>query len=227
MFQKKTTSLDEAQNIMIEKHLKARGIKNERVLTVMEQLPRHLFVEEDMQNSAYSDNPLPIGYEQTISQPYIVAHMTELLNLPADGQVTVLEIGTGSGYQTAILSRLVEQVYTVERIAELADSARYIFQQLEIKNIEQKVGDGSCGWPEYAPFDRIITTAASPDVPPPLIDQLADGGILIAPVGYRGYQQLICLQRYGDVIERQELTSVAFVPLLGEYGWSEASEMYV
>ncbi|MDM8526715.1 protein-L-isoaspartate(D-aspartate) O-methyltransferase [Anaerolineales bacterium HSG24] len=213
--------LDKAQQVMIENQLKARGIKDERLLQIMGQLPRHLFVPPDQHNLAYSDKPLPIGRQQTISQPYIVAHMTELLNLPADGDATVLEVGTGSGYQAAILSQLVKQVYTIERIPSLAENARQVFEQLEITNIKQTVTDGGYGWSAHAPFDRIIVTAGAPSVPPPLIDQLADEGILVAPIGGWSNQQLVLLTRQGESIQHKNLTSVLFVPLLGEHGWQE------
>ncbi len=217
----KKESLAEAQAWMIKNQLKRRGIKDKRVLKAMQQTPRHLFVPPDLEEAAYDDTPLSIGHNQTISQPYIVAYMTEALELSPDNQTKVLEIGTGSGYQAAILSCLVAKVYTVERIAALAESAQTVFQRLELKNIEVKVGDGGYGWPEHAPYDAIITTAAAPDVPPPLIDQLADGGILVAPIGTRQVQQLVRLQRQGDEIIRKYLFHVTFVPFLGEHGWRE------
>ncbi|MDM8531489.1 protein-L-isoaspartate(D-aspartate) O-methyltransferase [Anaerolineales bacterium HSG25] len=218
---KREQDLDKAQQLMIEDQLKARGIKNEQLLQVMGQLPRHLFVHPDQHNLAYSDKPLPIGQQQTISQPYIVAHMTELLNLPADGNVTVLEVGTGSGYQAAVLSQLVKQVYTVERILALAENAHDVFKKLALTNIKQTVTDGGYGWSNHAPFDRIIVTAAGPTIPPPLVDQLADDGVLIAPVGGRNNQQLIRLTRQGARIQHENLTAVLFVPLRGEHGWQK------
>jgi protein-L-isoaspartate(D-aspartate) O-methyltransferase len=168
---------------------------------------------------AYRDTPLPIGNGQTISQPYIVAYMTQMLHLSPEDRV--LEVGTGSGYQVAILSRLAKEVYTIERVAELTRRAEQILQELGYHNIQFRVGDGGYGWPEMAPFDAIIVTAAAPEVPPPLIAQLADGGYLIAPVGPAGYQDLVRLCRRGEQTQRENLVPVAFVPLVGEHGWRE------
>ncbi len=212
-------NLAQAQTLMIEQQLQARGIADIRVLEAMGRIPRHLFVPSEDVDTAYDDTPLPIGHNQTISQPYIVAYMTEALELSPHNQAKVLEIGTGSGYQAAILSCLAAQVYTVERLNPLAEGAQAVFRQLGLNNIEVKVGDGSYGWLEHAPYDAIITTAASPDVPPPLLDQLAEGGTLIAPIGLRSLQQLVRLRRHGDNISKEHLIHVVFVPFLGEHGW--------
>ncbi len=210
---------DQSRLRMVKQQLAGRGISDKRVLDVMEEVPRHLFVPADMTGSAYRDGPLPIGQGQTISQPYIVAFMTQMLLLTPESRV--LEIGTGSGYQTAILSRLAAEVYTVERIQALAQRAKALLDRLGYNNVQYRVGDGSLGWPEAAPFDAIILTAAAPHVPLPLLDQLADNGNLVAPVGPTGYQTLIRLHKEGDETTREVLTSVAFVPLFGKHGWGE------
>jgi protein-L-isoaspartate(D-aspartate) O-methyltransferase len=204
---------------MVENQLARRGIKDKRVLDAMRQVPRHVFIPEDMRSLAYCDGPLPIGHEQTISQPYIVALMTELLELT--GQEKVLELGTGSGYQAAILSRLARQVYSIERLAALAQRAENILAELGCDNVVVRVGDGTLGWPEHSPYEAIIVTAAAPDIPKPLTEQLADGGRLVAPVGSRWSQVLIKVKRQGDLLIRERLTAVAFVPLVGEHGWRE------
>ncbi len=216
-----TPALAKARAMMVEKQLAARFITDPRVLETMGEIPRHLFVDEDLWDSAYKDRPLPIGYGQTISQPYIVAFMTQALRLPEDGQAVVLEIGTGSGYQAAILSRLAAKVYSIERIEALARRTRQLLQKLGIDNIEIKVGDGGYGWPEYGPYDAIIATAAAPEIPPPLTIQLKDGGRLVAPVGPRWQQELVRLYKRGDNLIRENLAPVAFVPLIGEHGWAE------
>jgi protein-L-isoaspartate(D-aspartate) O-methyltransferase len=204
---------------MVESQLARRGIRDKRVLDAMRQVPRHLFIPEDMRGLAYCDGPLPIGHGQTISQPYIVALMTELLELT--GQERVLEIGTGSGYQAAILSHLVHQVYSIERHAVLAQQAEKVLAQLGYDNVVVRVGDGTLGWPEHSPYEAIIVTAAAPDVPQPLIDQLADGGRLVAPVGSRWSQALVKMKRQGDLLVKEHLTAVAFVPLVGKHSWRE------
>lgn len=220
MFQE-TPDMAQARARMVEKQLAARFISNERVLEAMRQIPRHLFVDQELWPSAYNDTPLPIGYEQTISQPYIVAFMTQALQLPPDGSGIVLEIGTGSGYQAAVLSRLAAQVYSVERIAPLAERARSCLEQLEIKNVEIKVADGGYGWPEHGPYDGIIVTAAAPEVPAPLTVQLKEGARLVIPIGPRWQQELIRLQNVGGRLVEEDLAPVAFVPLIGEHGWAE------
>lgn len=202
---------------MVENQLVRRGIKDKRVLDAMRQVPRHLFVPKDTRGLAYCDGPLPIGHGQTISQPYIVALMTELLELT--GQEKVLELGTGSGYQAAILSHLARQVYSVERHAVLAQQAEKALAQLGCDNVVISVRDGTLGWPEHSPYDAIIVTAAAPDVPQPLTEQLADGGRLVAPVGSRWSQVLVKVRRRGDQLVKEHLTAVAFVPLVGEHGW--------
>jgi protein-L-isoaspartate(D-aspartate) O-methyltransferase len=212
-----STNYEKEREQMVESQLALRGIKDKRVLNAMRQVPRHLFVPTDTRGLAYCDGPLPIGHGQTISQPYIVALMTELLELT--GQETVLELGTGSGYQAAILSCLVRQVYSIERHAALAQQAEKILSQLGYDNVVISVGDGTLGWPEHSPYEAIISTAAAPDVPQPLTDQLADGGRLVAPVGSRWSQVLVKVKRQGETLIREHLTAVAFVPLVGKYGW--------
>jgi len=213
------TDFDEACQQMVERQLAGRGITDERVLQVMREVPRHRFVPEDLWDMAYRDTPLPIGYGQTISQPYIVAYMTQMLHLSLNDRV--LEVGTGSGYQVAILSRLAKQVYTIERVKELALCAEQVVQELGYDNVVFRVGDGGYGWAEAAPFDAIIVTAAAPEIPLPLIDQLADGAALIAPIGPAGYQELMRLTKRGERTKTEHLVPVAFVPLVGEHGWRE------
>jgi len=204
---------------MVETQIAARGVRDERVLSAMREVPRHLFVPESYQTAAYNDSPLPIGKGQTISQPYIVAVMTELLRLmPTD---KVLEIGSGSGYQAAILGKLAQMVVTVERIPEVAEIARANLARVGITNVTVATGNGTIGYPEGAPFDGILITAATPSVPAPLIDQMAEGGRLVAPVGSRDLQELVRLTRQGERITRELFGGVVFVPLLGEHGWQE------
>ncbi len=207
----------EARKRMVEEQLKARGIRDQRVLRAMEAVPRHLFVRPEDQEWAYADGPLPIGYGQTISQPYIVARMTELLGLKGDEKV--LEIGTGSGYQAAILAHLAREVHTVERIPELVEMARQRLTKLGLTNVHVHHGDGTLGWSEAAPYDAILVTAAAPKVPEPLLEQLAEGGRLVAPVGSRGLQYLERWIREGQTFHRERFEPVAFVPLIGSYGW--------
>ncbi|MCX7634498.1 MAG: protein-L-isoaspartate(D-aspartate) O-methyltransferase [Syntrophales bacterium] len=205
---------------MVETQLKARGIKDARVLAAMEKIPRHLFVDEGLIDQAYSDGPLPIGEMQTISQPYIVALMTEALALK--GQEKVLEIGTGSGYQTAILAELCTSVFSVERIAVLAAGARKILDHLNYYNVAIRVGDGTYGWREEAPFDGIIVTAGAPQIPGTLIEQLAIGGRLVIPVGGRFTQDLVKVTRLSaDLadLKKESLCGCRFVNLIGEHGW--------
>lgn len=192
--------------------LKESGIESDRVLEVMGQIPRHIFLDEALSHRAYEDTSLPIGYGQTLSQPYIVARMTELLLRHEPSRV--LELGTGSGYQTAVLSQLFGQIYSVERIKPLQDRARDRLRQINIRNVMLKHADGGMGWPERGPFDGIIVTAAPMEVPTELLDQLADGGVLVAPVGEE-QQVLVEVIRNGDQFERRELEPVRFVPLLG------------
>ena len=202
---------------MVNEQLVPRGIRDVKVLDAMRHVPRHLFVGPAIQRDAYADMALPIGEGQTISQPYMVAIMTELLHLKGDEKV--LEIGTGSGYQAAVLSELAKEIYTVERIASLAEKARERFQSLNYTNVLVKIGDGTLGWPEKSPFDRIIITAASPKIPEPLMDQLAVGGILVIPVGSRYSQQLLKIRKGPEGITEEFHTPCVFVPLVGEHGW--------
>ena len=204
---------------MIDEQLIPRGINDQRTLKAMEEVPRHLFVDDAMRVRAYGDYPLPIAAGQTISQPYIVGLMTALLQL--QGGEKVLEIGTGSGYQAAVLSRMCDRVYTVERVNQLLASARKHFDSLRYYNIVSKLDDGTVGWQEHAPFDAIIITAGGPQIPPPLIDQLADGGRLVIPVGGQDIQELqFVTKKEGEVIiEARE--RVRFVDLVGTYGWKD------
>lgn len=202
---------------MVSGQIARRGICDKRLLDVMRTVPRHLFTSPDHRNVAYTDGPLPIGQGQTISQPYIVALMTDLLNLM--GQETVLEVGTGSGYQAAVLAHLARTVHTIERHPELAEHAMSILERLGYENVHVHVGDGSQGLPEYAPYQGIIVTAAAPHVPQPLFDQLADGGRLVLPVGSLGGQILERWIRHGEDYKSESITPVAFVPLRGEHGW--------
>lgn len=207
---------------MIETQIKARGVTDARVLKALEAVPRHLFVDEGLMDRAYDDNPLPISEKQTISQPYIVALMTQALELK--GRERVLEIGTGSGYQAAVLAKLADRVFSVERIAALASRARKILDYLRYYNVAIRVGDGSYGWKEEAPFDAIITTAAAPGVPTRLIEQLTVGGSLVVPVGGRDVQTLYKLTRLSENInelKKEDLGGCRFVSLIGESGWKE------
>ena len=202
---------------MVEHQIAARGIHDPGVLAAMLEIPRHLFIPPPYDRAAYDDNPLPIGNGQTISQPYIVALMTELLHLkPTDN---VLEIGAGSGYQAAIISRLVRKLTTIERIAAIAELARTNLKSLGIDNVVVLEGDGTTGYPNNAPYKGIIITAATPTVPQPLIDQLADGGTLVAPVGGRDVQDLITIHKQGRSIIQESHGGVRFVPLIGQHGW--------
>lgn len=204
---------------MVKEQIEARGVKNPSILQAMRTVPRHLFVQEALQKSAYEDHPLPIGHGQTISQPYIVASMTEFLE-PAPG-LCVLEIGTGSGYQAAVLAELGLHVYSVERVRELYRQAENRLRKLRYHRIRLKLDDGTLGWPENAPFDRIIVTAGGPEVPLPLVEQLKDPGILVIPVGSsRRSQYLVVVRKEnGRVIEEAQGEGVAFVDLIGTHGW--------
>jgi len=202
---------------MVATQLIPRGIRDPRVLEAMRRVPRHLFIDGPAGRSAYDDMALPIGEGQTISQPYMVAVMTELLELK--GEEKVLEIGTGSGYQAAVLAELCREVYTIELVAALGERAAKKFSGLYYQNIHLKVGDGTLGWPEKGPFDRVIITAAAPRIPDPLLEQLALDGILIIPVGSRYSQQLLKIRKKADGLTEEYHTPCVFVPLLGEYGW--------
>jgi protein-L-isoaspartate(D-aspartate) O-methyltransferase len=199
---------------MVEQQLKPRGIKEERVLAAMAKVPREEFVPADARPSAYEDGPLPIGYDQTISQPYVVAFMTEQLRPKQSDRV--LEIGSGSGYQAAILAELVGDVYTIEIVEPLAKSAEATLQRLGYNNVHIKVGDGYKGWPEEAPFDAIIVTCAPEKVPQPLVDQLKDGGRMVIPVGERFAQQLYLLEKKNGQLKESVTLPVRFVPMLRE-----------
>ena len=202
---------------MVEEQLVRRGITSERVLGAMRRIPRHRFVEEGLQHRAYGDYPLPIGEEQTISQPYIVALMTSLLELT--GREKVLEIGTGSGYQTALLAELSRRVCSVERLPRLAERARRLLETLGYANIWIRVGNGALGWSDEAPFDRILVAAAGPSVPPPLIERLGEGGRLVAPVGDAESQALTLVERRAGEVRTRAVGDCRFVPLVGKYAW--------
>ena len=204
---------------MVKNQIISRGVHSPLVLQALRDIPRHCFVPPDYQHLAYNDGPLPIGHGQTISQPYIVALMTELLELRGDEKV--LEIGTGSGYQAAILSQLARQVYTIERHEKLARLAEKIIHQLNIDNVHVQIGDGSLGLPENAPYDAILVTAAAPKVPQSLMSQLSERGRLVIPVGGHGNQYLERWQRAGDKFRQELIIPVAFVPLIGKQGWEE------
>lgn len=204
---------------MVQEQLKNRDISDERTLLAMSKVPRHLFVDDAMRGRAYGDHPLPIGAAQTISQPYIVASMTQALCLKGDEKV--LEIGTGSGYQAAVLSRLCGQVFTVERINSLLAGARKVFDKLRYYNIRSKLDDGTMGWPENGPYDAIIVTAGGPEIPAPLVDQLNDPGKLIIPVGDQHVQELQLLTKKEGRVQVMHLASVRFVDLVGEHGWNK------
>ena len=204
---------------MVRKQIARRGIKDERVLRAMKSVPRHLFLPEQARRYAYSDSPVRIGSGQTISQPYIVALMTELLKVKPDHRV--LDVGTGSGYQAAILGELAVEVHSIERHQDLAETAEARLASLGYDNVSVHVGDGTQGFEPFAPYDRIIVAAAAPSVPEPLFQQLAQGGRLVIPVGSRHSQHLEVWDRHGDEFRRSSSIPVVFVPLIGEAGWEE------
>jgi protein-L-isoaspartate(D-aspartate) O-methyltransferase len=214
--QKATPVVDPAseRQRMVQEQLMPRGVHDERVLAAMSKVPREEFVPQDSRGGSYTDQPLPIGYDQTISQPYVVAFMTEQLRLQP--QDRVLEVGTGSGYQAAILAELVGEVYSIEIIEPLAKSAEATLQRLGYKNVHVKMGDGYKGWPEHAPFDAITVTCAPDHVPQPLIDQLKEGGRMIIPVGGLGDQELYLLEKKNGELQRRAVLPVRFVPMAGE-----------
>ncbi|MFH1549719.1 MAG: protein-L-isoaspartate(D-aspartate) O-methyltransferase [Planctomycetota bacterium] len=202
---------------MVSRQLASRDIRDTRVLAAFRKVPRHLFVPKNLRSQAYDDHPVQIGAGQTISQPYMVALMTQCLKLT--GVEKVLEVGTGSGYQSAILAELANEVYTIERFEELSGNARTVIESLGCGRIHFFVGDGTCGLPEHAPFDRIIVTAAAPDLPQPLVDQLAEGGILVIPTGGKFSQDLEVVTKKKGMLERRGGCRCVFVPLIGAYGY--------
>ncbi len=212
------TDLDKERKLMVDKQIYNRGIKDKRILHAFNQVPRHAFVPEDKQHMAYGDYPLPVGDGQTISQPYIVALMTDALELTSNDKV--LEIGTGSGYQAAILAELVKEVFSIERIEGLAENARQILEGLGYENIQLRIDDGTLGWKDQAPFDGIIVTAASPRIPKSLTDQLNIGGRMVIPVGDMTSQDLIKVKKSQEgELEKTNLGGCRFVPLKGEEAW--------
>ena len=204
---------------MVEEQLRRRGIRDERVLSAMAKVPRHLFVPSASQSESYEDRPLPIGDGQTISQPYMVALMTQSLDL--GGEEKILEIGTGSGYQSAILAELARMVFTMERLFPLIQKSEMRLRNLGYENIHCRLGDGSQGWPEKAPFDGIIVTAGAPEVPEVLKSQLSEGGRLVIPVGSRYSQTLLKITKKRNRFEEEDITGCVFVPLVGKSGWRE------
>jgi protein-L-isoaspartate(D-aspartate) O-methyltransferase len=211
-------NFDRAREQMVEEQLQGRGIRDSRVLAAMRRVPRHLFVDNTMQHRAYDDTPLPIGDEQTISQPYMVALMTELLQLK--GQERVLEIGTGSGYQTAILAELTREVFSIDRLATLTARARTCLDRLGYgTRIHLRTGDGSNGWPEAQPFEGVMVTAAAQQIPRPLIEQLVDGGYLVLPLGEAELQGLARIHKKGGELDVNYFGECRFVKLIGPYGW--------
>ncbi|NHZ48796.1 protein-L-isoaspartate(D-aspartate) O-methyltransferase [Desulfovibrio sp. XJ01] len=203
---------------MVKQQIETRGITDTAVLAAMRSVPRHLFVQEALRAQAYEDHPLPIGHGQTISQPFIVALMSQIIE-PQPG-LRVLEIGTGSGYQAAVLAEMGMDVYTVERIRELHAAARDLLRTLKYRKVRLKLDDGTLGWPEAAPYDRILVTAGGPEVPLPLIEQLADPGILVIPVGAsKRMQELVVVRKQGGRVVRESKGGVAFVDLVGTHGW--------
>lgn len=211
----------ELRELMVRTQLIPRGISDERLLSAMRKVPRHLFVDEEIRYRVYDDMALSIGEGQTISQPYMVAIMTELLALKGDERV--LEVGTGSGYQAGILAELSKEVYTIERVKNLSLKAERILNEIGYRNIHFRVGDGTLGLPEEAPFQRIIITAGTPSIPPPLIDQLEDKGIIIAPVGDLFSQRLLKVIKHNHKLTEEYHTPCVFVPLIGEFGWKNES----
>jgi protein-L-isoaspartate(D-aspartate) O-methyltransferase len=208
----------EKRNEMVDAQLAGRDITDERVLKAFREVPRHMFVKESLWDEAYCDYPLPIGDGQTMSQPYMVALMTQCLCLK--GNEKVLEIGTGSGYQAAILGELAKEVYSIERHDGLAKNAQFIIQQLGYKNIHIKTGDGTEGWNDFAAYDGIIVTAGSPSVPKPLKEQLAEKGRLVIPIGSAYSQVLTVITRFGNNFIEDEICGCVFVPLIGRHGWN-------
>jgi len=207
----------DARQVMVDTQLKRRGIADSRVLAAMAKIPRHRFVPMHLKEQAYGDYPLPIGEDQTISQPYIVGLMTEALELK--GGEKVLELGAGSGYQAAILGELADQVFTIERLPSLAQAAEMVLREVGYTNVHIKVADGTLGWAEEAPFDAILVTAGSPQIPPPLVEQLALGGRLVIPVGDSYTQTLTRVRRTPEGLKHEYLGGCRFVKLIGKHGW--------
>ncbi|MBU0680697.1 MAG: protein-L-isoaspartate(D-aspartate) O-methyltransferase [Proteobacteria bacterium] len=212
-------NFESARMRMLREQLIPRGITDQRVLDAMSDVPRHLFVQDALRSQAYGDFSMPIGLGQTISQPYIVALMTQALELKREE--TVLEIGTGCGYQTAVLAKLAERVFSIERLKELHIRARQTLDQLQVLNAICTTDDGTLGWPQYSPFDAIIVTAGGPDIPKALIDQLADPGRLVIPIGDRETQELVVLKKENGEISRHVIEQVRFVSLIGSQGWHQ------
>lgn len=219
MIEKESTKFERQREEMVRRQIETRGIADQRVLAAMRKVPRHLFVSEALRDQAYGDFPLPIGDQQTISQPFIVAEMTQALQLSEKDRV--LEIGTGSGYQAAILAEIAYRVYTIERIHSLLIKSRRLFDQLRYHNIITRFGDGSVGWLEESPFDAIIVTAGAPHIPDSLISQLAENGRMVVPVGDQHSQELIKIFKDREGIHRSNLGGCRFVKLMGENGWSD------
>jgi protein-L-isoaspartate(D-aspartate) O-methyltransferase len=211
---------NQAADRMVKLQVESRDVRDARVLAALRRVPRHLFLPAGSRGAAYEDHPVGIGHDQTMSQPYMVAFMTELLELR--GTERVLEIGTGSGYQSAVLAELCASVYSVERIGELADHARAALRDLGYRNVQVRTGDGSEGWPEHAPFDRILVTAAAPAVPAALIEQVGDNGLIVVPVGdMMGTQELVIVRKVGSRVDIRESIGCRFVPLLGSGGFPD------
>jgi protein-L-isoaspartate(D-aspartate) O-methyltransferase len=216
---KESIKYERQREEMVRSQIEARGIKEPKVLSAFREVPRHLFVSEALSDQAYGDYPLPIGEQQTISQPYIVAEMTQALELGDNDRV--LEIGTGSGYQAAILAQIVYRVYSVERIRSLYLKARSLFDKLHYHNIVTKYADGTKGWQEESPFDAIVVTAGAPEIPNVLVEQLVEGGRLVVPVGNQHTQELVKIYREEKNIQQTNLGGCRFVKLVGEHGWKE------
>ena len=217
MSERATDLFERARERMVEEQLAQRGVTDTRVLGAMRRVPRHLFVEEALRDRAYGDHPLPIGEEQTISQPFIVGLMSALLELRGDEKV--LEVGTGSGYQTAVLAELSRRVCSIERLPRLAERARALLADLGYQNVWIRVGSGTLGWPDEAPFDRILVAAAGPSVPPPLFEQLVEGGRMVVPLGNPANQTLTLVENIGGEMKRTPHGECKFVRLVGKYAW--------
>ena len=216
---KKVLKYERQREGMVKRQIEGRGVTDEKVLAALRKVPRHLFISEALQDQAYGDFPLPIGEQQTISQPFIVAEMTQALQLSEDDRV--LEIGTGSGYQAAVLAEIAYRVYTIERIHPLLVKARRLFDQLQYHNIITRYGDGTSGWIDESPFDAIIVTAGAPRIPEKLVAQMAVGGRMVVPVGDQHSQELIKIYKEEKGIHQTNLGGCRFVKLVGEYGWGE------